>query len=192
MPISISVFWTRHVTPSVTSWSSASTSFVSREMMRAGAVALEVAEREPLQVAEELLAQVGEDPLADPAREVRLRRARRPGREPAARNATTIQVSAVDVAGHDALVDRELREVRRSERGDRGGEERGRSRARACAVRPREPRAARPSRRRCAARSSRRPARRAPRMRCDRRAAGPSRGRLSRSAQTRASTRPCS
>ncbi len=32
-PISISVFWTRLVTPSVTSWSSASTSFVIREMI---------------------------------------------------------------------------------------------------------------------------------------------------------------
>ena len=77
-PTSMSEFWTRLVTPSVTSWSSASTSFVSREMIAPGAVALEVAEREPLQVAEELLAQVGEDPLADPAREVRLRHARAP------------------------------------------------------------------------------------------------------------------
>ena len=32
-PTSISVFWTRVATPSVTSWSSASTSFVSRLMM---------------------------------------------------------------------------------------------------------------------------------------------------------------
>ena len=40
---------------------------------RAGAVALVVAEREALEVAEELDAQVGERPLADPAREVGLR-----------------------------------------------------------------------------------------------------------------------
>ena len=32
-PTSISVFWTSVVTPSVTSWSSASTSFVSRLMI---------------------------------------------------------------------------------------------------------------------------------------------------------------
>ena len=38
----------------------------------AGAVPLVEAEREPLQVAEELRAQVGEDPLADPAGHVRL------------------------------------------------------------------------------------------------------------------------
>ena len=44
----------------------------------AGAVALEEAEREPLQVAEERVAEVGEDPLARPAGEVRLRVARRP------------------------------------------------------------------------------------------------------------------
>ena len=33
VPTSVSVFWTREVTPSVTSWSSASTSFVSRLMI---------------------------------------------------------------------------------------------------------------------------------------------------------------
>ena len=33
VPISVSVFWTRLVTPSVTSWSIASTSFVSRLMI---------------------------------------------------------------------------------------------------------------------------------------------------------------
>ena len=64
MPTRISVFWTRLVTPSVTSWSSASTSFVSRLMITPGAVPLVVAERQPLQVAEERVAQVGEDPFA--------------------------------------------------------------------------------------------------------------------------------
>ena len=44
----------------------------------AGAVALVEAEREPLQVAEERVAQVGEHPLAGPAGEVRLRVATRP------------------------------------------------------------------------------------------------------------------
>ena len=33
VPTSVSVFWTRLVTPSVTSWSSASTSFVRRLMI---------------------------------------------------------------------------------------------------------------------------------------------------------------
>ena len=33
VPISVSEFWTRLVTPSVTSWSIASTSFVSRLMI---------------------------------------------------------------------------------------------------------------------------------------------------------------
>ena len=33
VPTSVSVFWTSDVTPSVTSWSSASTSFVSRLMI---------------------------------------------------------------------------------------------------------------------------------------------------------------
>jgi hypothetical protein len=33
VPISVSVLWTRLDTPSVTSWSSASTSFVSRLMI---------------------------------------------------------------------------------------------------------------------------------------------------------------
>ena len=42
----------------------------------ARAVALVEAEREPLQVAEERVPEVGQDPLAGPAREVRLRRAR--------------------------------------------------------------------------------------------------------------------
>ena len=71
----VSVFWTSEVTPSVTSWSSASTSFVSRLMMHAGAVALVEAERQALEVPEELVAQVGEHALARPAGEVRLRRA---------------------------------------------------------------------------------------------------------------------
>ena len=74
MPSSVSVFWTSEVTPSVTSWSSASTSFVSRLMITPGAVALVEAEREALQVAEEVVAEVGEHPLARPAGEVRLRR----------------------------------------------------------------------------------------------------------------------
>ena len=61
----------------------------------ARAVALVEAEREPLQVAEELVAQVGEDALARPAGEVRLRGARPEVRAtPATMNATTMNVSA--------------------------------------------------------------------------------------------------
>jgi hypothetical protein len=52
--------------PSVTSWSSASTSFVIR-LTIAPVGSLVVAERQALQVAEELDAEVGERPLADPA-----------------------------------------------------------------------------------------------------------------------------
>ena len=48
----------------------------------AGAVPLVEAEREPLQMPEELLAQVGEDPLADPAGHVRLDVRHAPVREP--------------------------------------------------------------------------------------------------------------
>ena len=48
----------------------------------AGPVALVEAEREPLQVREEADAQVGEDPLADPAGEVRLDVRHAPVREP--------------------------------------------------------------------------------------------------------------
>ena len=71
-PASVSVFWSSEMTPSVTSWSSASTSFVSRLIEDAGPVSLVEAEREPLQVAEEVVAQVGEHPLARPAGEVGL------------------------------------------------------------------------------------------------------------------------
>ena len=46
----------RLVTPSVTSWSSASTSLVIRLMIDAGAVALVEPEREPLEVREEPVA----------------------------------------------------------------------------------------------------------------------------------------
>ena len=78
----------------------------------AGAVALVEAEREPLQVAEELVAQVGEDPLARPAGEVRLRVARDPVRAaPAATKTTTTSTSRAVVVRADAVVDRELREV---------------------------------------------------------------------------------
>ena len=58
--------------PSATSWSSASTSLVSREMITPGAVARVEADRERLQVREQLHAQVLERALADPADEVGL------------------------------------------------------------------------------------------------------------------------
>ena len=48
----------------------------------AGPIPLVEAEREPLEVVEELRPQVGEHPLADPARQVRLRVAHAPVREP--------------------------------------------------------------------------------------------------------------
>ena len=124
MPTSVSVFWTSDVTPSVTSWSSASTSFVSRLMIDAGAVALVEAERQPLQVAEEVVAQVGEHPLAGPAGEVRLRvrehdrRARRRRRTRRRASRASRRVAVLD------LVDRAADEVRRRERDRRRAEQR--------------------------------------------------------------------
>ena len=105
---------------------------------RAGAVALEVAEREPLEVAEEPLAQVGEDPLADPARQYVCAELATQLRTPATRNAATIQPSDGEVVADDPLVDRELREEGRSERRGRRGEERDDREDRRAAVRLRE------------------------------------------------------
>ena len=94
VPMSVSVLWTSVVTPSVTSWSSASTSFVEPADDHARAVALVVPEREPLQVAEELVPQVGEDALAGPAGEVGLGCRGEQVRDPAPMKAITIHVSA--------------------------------------------------------------------------------------------------
>jgi hypothetical protein len=77
-PTRISVFWKRLVTPSVTSLIERLDVVREAADEHAGPVALVEAEREPLQVAEELVAQVGEDPLPCPASEIRLRAAHEP------------------------------------------------------------------------------------------------------------------
>ena len=56
-PSSSSVFLSSDVTPSVTSWSSASMSFVNSADDDAGAVALVVAERKALEMPEEAVAE---------------------------------------------------------------------------------------------------------------------------------------
>ena len=105
----------------------------------AGAVALVVAERQPLQVAEEPVAQVGEHALPDPAGEVGLHtgqgerqhaRDEEQGDDPGQR----LQVAVVDAA-----VDGELGEVRRRERDERVREQRGDRERCPALVRQRQP-----------------------------------------------------
>ena len=86
---------------------------------RAGAIALVVAEREPLEVAEELDAQVGERALADPARVVRLRGRERERRDPGDDESDDDEAQRPEIARLDAVVDGDLREVRRDERDQR-------------------------------------------------------------------------
>ena len=78
MPTRIRVFWNRLVTPSVTSWSSASTSFVSRLMRTPARLRSKKPSESRCRWRKRRVAEVGEDPLAGPAREVGLRRAREP------------------------------------------------------------------------------------------------------------------
>ena len=89
----------------------------------AGPVALVEAERQSLQVAEELVAEIGEDPLARPAGEVRLGAARRPV-EQAGRDEEDDDIDEPPVVVRaDAVVERELGEVRRGEGRERRREE---------------------------------------------------------------------
>ena len=85
----------------------------------AGAVPFEEAEREPLQMVEELVAQVGQDPLADPAGQVRLHVAHAPVREAGEQEHADDPPQLLQVVLADAVVDCVLREQRRRER--RGG-----------------------------------------------------------------------
>ena len=80
MPTSVSDAWNSVTTLSVTSESSASTSLVMREISTPARPALVEADRHPLQVAEDLQAQVLQRALADPADEVGLQRTSRPTR----------------------------------------------------------------------------------------------------------------
>ncbi len=88
----------------------------------AGAIALEVAELEPLDVREEVAAQVGEHALADPGREVRLRHRGAPAGERGEHEGDRPDHEGAAIAGDDPAVDRELRRERR-EQADRGADE---------------------------------------------------------------------
>ena len=90
----------------------------------AGAVALEEAEREPLEVVEQPVAQVGQDALADPAREVGLRVGQAPVQQPGEEERADDPPERRQVLVLDAVVDRVLGEERRRERGRRGEQER--------------------------------------------------------------------
>ena len=101
----------------------------------AGAVALVEAQREALQVAEEMVAQVGEHALAGPAGEVRLRvREDDPGHAGSdERGHEPVELRRVPVLH---LVDREADEVRRHERDGRRPQERQHGERRPQLVRP--------------------------------------------------------
>ena len=105
----------------------------------AGPVALVEAERKPLQVAEQLLPQVGEDPLADPAGHVRLNVGHAPVREPGGEEDPDDEPEPRARVAVLGIVERVLREERRGERGRRRGEEREDGEAGADTVRPRQP-----------------------------------------------------
>jgi hypothetical protein len=96
------------------------------------------ADRERLQVGEDLDPEVLEDPLADPADEVGLRVRRPPVHERGDQEADDDPRERGEVAGHDALVDRELGQRRRRERGRGGGEQRDEHEDRPPAVGPQE------------------------------------------------------
>ena len=102
-------------------------------------VPLVEAERELLQVAEELLPQVGEDPLADPAGHVRLDVGHAPVREGEddEERHDDDELGAGRVV--DRVVERVLREERRGERRCRRGQEREDREEGAEAVRLRQP-----------------------------------------------------
>ena len=114
VPSKVSELWKRIVTPSVTSWSSASTSFVSRLIYDARAVPFVEPERKPLQVSEEVVPEVGEDPLVGPAGEVRLRRAREQAGQACRDHQRDEHREQRDITAANAVVDRELGEVRRT------------------------------------------------------------------------------
>ncbi len=105
----------------------------------AGAVPLVVAERQALEVLEELVAEVGEDPLARPAREVGLRRARCEVGEAGDHEEGDDDGQGVEVALPDAVVQRHLRQERRDEGGQGRCEQRDDRKRRLELVRRRQP-----------------------------------------------------
>ena len=91
----------------------------------AGAVALEVAELERLDVLEEVAPQIGEDALPDPGREVGLRHRGAPAEQRGDDEGQRPEDELAAIARHDAAVDRELRGQRGQQADGRPGEQRG-------------------------------------------------------------------
>jgi hypothetical protein len=105
----------------------------------ARAVALVEAERQPLEVGEERIAQVGEDALARPAGQIRVDGGEDEGEEREDEEHGDDLRQPVEVAGADPLVDRELRQVGRRERDERVDQERPERERGSAAVRKRQP-----------------------------------------------------
>ncbi len=105
----------------------------------AGAVALVEAEREPLQLAEELVAKVGEDALAGPPGQIRVGGGEGEGEQRRGEEQDDDLRQPAEVAGADPLVDRELRQVGRRERDERVDEERPEREQGAAAIGKRQP-----------------------------------------------------
>ena len=118
-PMNISELVTSEVTPSVTSWSSASMSLVRRLDDPAGLLAAEEVEAELLQMGEELAPQVVDDVRPHPAREVRLQVAGAKVDEADGDEGDDDPGEDVEVLGDDAAVDRDLEQVRHGEAGER-------------------------------------------------------------------------
>ena len=122
-PTSVSALENRVTMPSVTSWLSASTSLVIREISTPGRSPREEADRHRLQVGEDPLAQVLQRPLADPADEVGLRVGRGPVDQRRGDERRDDPVERRRGCSPDAVVDRQAGEVRGSQpRGGRGHE----------------------------------------------------------------------
>ena len=97
----------------------------------AGLLARVEADRQRLQVREELDPQVLQHPLADPAREVGLRVGRAPVDQRGDQEGDHDPGQRLQVARHDAVVDRQLGQRRRRERGGRGDQQRAEHQQRA-------------------------------------------------------------
>ena len=125
----------------------------------ARAVPLVEAEREVLEVVEEVVAQVGQDALADPAGEVGLDVAHAPAQEAEEQEGADDPPELAEVVLADPVVDRVLGEERRREREGRREQQRADREDRPRAVGPREADEHRRAAAACAARTSPRPAR---------------------------------
>ena len=132
-PIRVRLDWISVARPSSTSWSSASTSLVMREISTPGPVARVEADRQRLQVGEELEPQVLKRALTYPADQVGLGIGGQPVDHRRDQEAHHHEVQRADVVTLDALVDRHLGQRCRGERrggGQHEGEEHGHTRQR--------------------------------------------------------------